>query len=112
YTTLFRSLGRELGHGARAGADEEQRVVAEAAGSARRARDPPFTRAVGGDQALGVDQRERAAEARGALFVRHLGERRQELGVVGRVVVRFGVPRRAHAGRAAERVDLQAAVVR
>ena len=95
--------------------DEEQRVVAEAAVAARRARGSrPRTRRCArarrprAGSTKAATQRKRAPRAAAG----HVAQRRQQLGVVARVVARLaGVARRVHAGRAAERVDLQARVV-
>src|SRR3569623_96920 len=96
---------------------EEQRVVAEAAGAARRVEDHAFTRAVRGDHVVAerpgdIGQREHRAKPAGALRGRHAGERLEQLLVVrGVVVAGAGVARAVDAGCAAERVDLEAAVV-
>ena len=59
-----------------------------------------------------IGERQRAPEAGGAPVVGHLGEVAQQAGVVGGVVaVDPGPAGAVHAGRAAQRVDLEAAVV-
>ena len=64
---------------------EEQRVVAEAAGAARRVEDDALARARADEQRVAVGEGEDGAEARRAPLGRDAGERGEELLVVGGV---------------------------
>src|SRR5262249_22051484 len=106
-------IGIELGERAAELWHQEQRVVTEPALSTRGVEDPPLDRPVElGDDLARPRDRDHAAEARGALRLGHRAEVLEQLGPVLSVArAGAGESRRANAGRAAERVDLEAGVV-
>src|SRR6059058_991169 len=95
---------------------EEQRVVAEATGAARLAEHAPFARRL--DQLRlrerGLEIRDHAAIARGALRVGHSRQALEQERVVRRVAgartMHLRPARREHPGRALERIDLEAGI--
>ena len=103
----------QLGHVATVGQDEE-RVVAEAAPAARRARDVSLTLAPRqlDRRAVGPGERDHGDVARSAQAVGDGGEALQQEGVVARVIAwPAGEARRQDPGRASERIHLETAVV-
>src|SRR6267142_981497 len=102
---LRQRLSRGLG-------GEEQRIVSEAVGPARRQRDASVHAPLGPQDApaLGRAERDRAEEMRPSARHRDALERREQLRAplgVGRRVTRA-----VHAGRALQRIDAEPAVVR
>ena len=107
-------LLRDLGERAAEGRVEEDRVVAEAAAAARGRGDAALDRAARLEEHLArARERQRAREPRGALrrpaLLQQAVDHRELLGI-GRGDV-GGVSRRVDAGRAVERVDLEARVL-
>jgi len=113
----------EFGHGAVEGGQEEERVIAEAAGAARRVQDEAFNCALRCVERLAVaGGDENAAVACGASGCGNAGEALQQDHVVPDIGVVVGVGRvgepgvggeagGADAGRAVERVHFEAGVV-
>src|SRR5205809_1403147 len=92
---------------------KEHRVVAETAVAARRGRDRPLRDALHRALAAGlVDERDDAAKARGALLARHRAQTlERQRDAAGVVEPGAAEARRVQAGRATERVHLEAGVV-
>src|SRR5438094_930729 len=102
--------GRGGGEGAPQLVGHEHGIVAEPAAAARGGRDPAVARALGGHRvAPRPDEGDDAAEARAPPSARHRRQLGQETGHAGGVGRR--VARRAHPGRAPERLHLEARVV-
>src|SRR5207302_1505538 len=103
-----------LGERARERRIDEDRVVAESARAARGLRDLPLDRSLGGVlPPRGVRQRDDAAEAGRPAPGRHPAHAREDEGAALRVrEVLAAEARGPHAGQAAERVDLEAGIVR
>src|SRR5579859_6382316 len=109
-------VGRQLGHGAAERGNEEDRVVAKAAGAARLARDGAFERALNDlieAARTRLRQGDGTAVARGALIVGNGGQAAEEDAEALRIGRRLAGPARGVDARlAAQRVNLEAGVVR